>query len=76
MEGLEKPRRKRGRPPKQRPDPEQVAAAEATSGIDKENEQASNESMEQDDAEEDLEDEGDGRRRRRKKIPRRYLFLL
>ncbi|KAK3908891.1 Zinc finger protein 287 [Frankliniella fusca] len=74
MEGLEKPKRKRGRPPKLRPDPEQtVSPTEATTSTDKETEQTLNESMEQDDGEEDGEDEGEGRRRRRKKIPRRFM---
>ncbi len=77
MEGLEKPKRKRGRPPKPRADPEQtVPATEAITSMDKETEQALNESMEQDDGDDDGEDEGEGRRRRRKKIPRRYLAVV
>lgn len=68
MEGLEKPKRKRGRPPKQRPDP-----LESTESPDKEIEQSLNESMEQEDVEDDMDDEGEGRRRRRKKIPRRFM---
>ncbi|XP_034231534.1 zinc finger protein 835-like [Thrips palmi] len=73
MEGLEKPKRKRGRPPKQRPDPEQMPAVEASSIAEKDNEQMLNESMEQDDMDDDGEEEGEGRRRRKKKIPRRFM---
>ncbi|XP_029164724.1 zinc finger protein 567-like isoform X2 [Nylanderia fulva] len=64
MEGLTKPRRKRGRPPK--------AQTEAES-LTKENVEVVSQG-EEDKQEEELEEvDGDGRRRRKRKVPKRFM---
>ncbi|XP_033216536.1 zinc finger protein 271-like [Belonocnema kinseyi] len=63
MEGLEKPRRKRGRPPKIEP------KTEAVDEIPEETSQGEDEKQEEDIEE---EDDGSGRRRRKRKIPERF----
>jgi hypothetical protein len=66
MEGLEKPRRKRGRPPKSKASPEiavEALPAEPTESVDTQQN------------EEELEDGTRGRRRRRQ-VPSRLVFIL
>ncbi|CAL1689498.1 unnamed protein product [Lasius platythorax] len=64
MEGLTKPRRKRGRPPK--------VQAE-TESLTKENVEAVSQG-EEDKQEEEIEEvDGDGRRRRKRKVPKRFM---
>jgi hypothetical protein len=61
MEGLERPRRKRGRPPKR-----QVEASEEKElGKESESPEASQDP-------EEMEEDADGRRRRKRKVPQRY----
>ncbi|XP_020277480.1 zinc finger protein 3-like [Pseudomyrmex gracilis] len=65
MEGLTKPRRKRGRPPK--------ALAEAESLVTKENATETASQGEEDKQEEEIDEvDGDGRRRRKRKVPKRF----
>nr|CAD7454435.1 unnamed protein product [Timema tahoe] len=59
MEGLEKPRRKRGRPPKRPPDPEEDRAKELEEPLENP-------------PEEEMEEDADGRKRRRIKVPQRF----
>jgi hypothetical protein len=61
MEGLERPRRKRGRPPKR-----QVESIEEKE-VEKESE-----SPEASQDPEEMEEDADGRRRRKRKVPQRY----
>ncbi|XP_063233900.1 zinc finger protein 34-like isoform X2 [Bacillus rossius redtenbacheri] len=68
MQGLERPRKKRGRPPKPRLPPEEQQRSEEA--IAKEPD-----SPEQQDAEE-TEEDGDGRRRRKRKVPVRFQEAL
>lgn len=65
MEGLTKPRRKRGRPPK--------VPADADSMVTKENPAEAVSQGEEDKQEEEEEVDGDGRRRRKRKVPKRFL---
>ncbi|XP_071559653.1 uncharacterized protein [Temnothorax nylanderi] len=65
MEGLNKPRRKRGRPPKVNTEEDSVAT--------KENPAEAGSQGEEDKQEEEEEVDGDGRRRRKRKVPKRYL---
>nr|CAD7434760.1 unnamed protein product [Timema monikensis] len=58
MEGLEKPRRKRGRPPKRPPDPEEDKVKELEEPLENQ-------------PEEEMEEDADGRKRRRIKVPQR-----
>ncbi|XP_015174343.1 PREDICTED: zinc finger and SCAN domain-containing protein 2-like isoform X3 [Polistes dominula] len=68
MEGLSKPRRKRGRPPKVHNDMESskiIIKEDIAEGVSQE---------EEDKQEEDLEEiDGDGRRRRKRKVPKRFM---
>ncbi|XP_034945339.1 zinc finger and SCAN domain-containing protein 2-like isoform X1 [Chelonus insularis] len=66
MEGLEKPRRKRGRPPKSHFEDE-LKEAEESQDISQEEE-------DKPDEEDDLD--GDGRRRRKRKIPKRFSEVV
>nr|CAD7409572.1 unnamed protein product [Timema poppensis] len=59
MEGLEKPRRKRGRPPKRPPDPEEDRPKELEEPLENQ-------------PEEEMEEDADGRKRRRIKVPQRF----
>jgi hypothetical protein len=61
MEGLERPRRKRGRPPKRH--------VECTEEKEVEKE---SESLEASQDQEEIEEDADGRRRRKRKVPQRY----
>ncbi|XP_043276637.1 zinc finger protein 41-like [Venturia canescens] len=65
MEGLNKPRRKRGRPPKNTSELEDKDLAEdIVDGVSQEDEEK---------IEDDLDDtDGDGRRRRKRKVPKRF----
>ncbi|XP_018057196.1 PREDICTED: zinc finger protein 189-like isoform X5 [Atta colombica] len=65
MEGLTKPRRKRGRPPKIHTDIDLMAI--------KENPAEAMSQGEEDKQEEEEELDGDGRRRRKRKVPKRFL---
>ncbi|XP_031837954.1 uncharacterized protein LOC116429307 isoform X2 [Nomia melanderi] len=67
MEGLNKPKRKRGRPPKTHIEniPMELAKGEAVEGGSQE---------EEDKQEEEVDEmDGDGRRRRKRKVPKRYM---
>ena len=64
MEGLERPRRKRGRPPKR-----QVELTE-------EKEIKEPESPETLQDQEELEEDADGRRRRKRKVPQRFVSIV
>jgi hypothetical protein len=64
MEGLERPRRKRGRPPKR-----QVESTEEKE-VEKELE-----SPEASQDPEEMEEDADGRRRRKRKVPQRYMIM-
>ncbi|XP_015516983.1 zinc finger and SCAN domain-containing protein 2 isoform X1 [Neodiprion lecontei] len=67
MEGLDKPRRKRGRPPKAHTE------AETKENV-KELKQEVGSQGEEDKQEEELEEvDGDGRRRRKRKVPKRFM---
>jgi hypothetical protein len=65
MEGLERPRRKRGRPPKR-----QVESTEEKEVVEKESE-----SPEVSQDPEEMEEDADGRRRRKRKVPQRYVIM-
>ncbi|XP_011883064.1 PREDICTED: zinc finger protein 271-like [Vollenhovia emeryi] len=65
MEGLTKPRRKRGRPPKALAETDSVSAKESPTEVMSQGEE--------DKQEEEEEVDGDGRRRRKRKVPKRYL---
>ncbi|XP_067213476.1 zinc finger protein 287-like isoform X2 [Linepithema humile] len=66
MEGLTKPKRKRGRPPK--------VHTEAESSATKENPAEVVSQGEEDKQEEEVEEmDGDGRRRRKRKVPKRFM---
>ncbi|XP_072746124.1 uncharacterized protein [Anoplolepis gracilipes] len=65
MEGLTKPRRKRGRPPKVQTETESLIAKENAEAVSQE---------EEDKQEEEVEEvDGDGRRRRKRKVPKRFM---
>lgn len=64
MEGLERPRRKRGRPPKR--------LVESTEEKEVEKELESPD-VSQDP--EEMEEDADGRRRRKRKVPQRYVIM-
>ncbi|OAD56631.1 hypothetical protein WN48_03092 [Eufriesea mexicana] len=67
MEGLNKPKRKRGRPPKSHTEniSMELTKGEALEGVSQE---------EEDKHEEETDDvDGDGRRRRKRKVPKRYM---
>ncbi|XP_012262840.2 zinc finger protein 62 homolog isoform X2 [Athalia rosae] len=67
MEGLEKPRRKRGRPPK-------VQAEVELKDLTKEMKHEAGSQGEDEKQEEELEEvDGDGRRRRKRKVPKRFM---
>ncbi|XP_046401718.1 zinc finger protein 264-like [Ischnura elegans] len=76
MEGLERPRRKRGRPPKPKPPPEEILAKEtAAQGEGEEGGEGNGGDGNPDSpaqAEEEMEEDADGRRRRRRKVPQRF----
>ncbi|KAL0118070.1 hypothetical protein PUN28_009030 [Cardiocondyla obscurior] len=65
MEGLDKPRRKRGRPPKAQTDADSMATKENSTEVVSQGEE--------DKQEEEEELDGDGRRRRKRKVPKRFL---
>ncbi|XP_076390311.1 uncharacterized protein LOC100874963 isoform X2 [Megachile rotundata] len=67
MEGLNKPKRKRGRPPKSHTENMSVelSKGEVIEGISQEEEDKQEEEMD--------EIDGDGRRRRKRKVPKRYM---
>ncbi|XP_066593570.1 uncharacterized protein [Prorops nasuta] len=66
MEGLEKPRRKRGRPPK-------VHSETDSKIIGKEDSNETVSQGEDDKQDDDEELDGDGRRRRKRKVPKRFM---
>lgn len=61
MEGLERPRRKRGRPPKRHVESTEEKEVEKES-----------EALEASQDPEEMEEDADGRRRRKRKVPQRY----
>lgn len=67
MEGLDKPRRKRGRPPKSGED-------KSFSKDESQETRSQDEDSKQEDDSEEID--GDGRRRRKRKTPKRFDFFL
>lgn len=61
MEGLERPRRKRGRPPKRHVESTEEKEVEKESEL-----------LEASQDPEEMEEDADGRRRRKRKVPQRY----